>query len=561
MPSYDYIVVGAGAAGSIVAARLIQNGYSIAIVEASGNYLNNEYVYTPFDSVLLWDFPTYQPPYNPPFSQWNFDFQTKLRSYKYPRGTGIGGSSTHHGLLCLRGSPTVYDDWAEVTNDRSWSYKSLLPYFKDIERCTYAIGKPEIKNRGRKGWLTVTKPEPEGLDMVFLKACDNIGMRLNNNPSYEKLDLGTGISSYLDASIDNGFRTNGATQLLAPLLDSPNVKLYKDHFCLKVIIKKGRATGVLIQRQQHAYQADIEESEAGKIEGEVKKIKGNVILCGGTINSPQLLMLSGIGPKQHLEEKGVTCLLDRSGVGFNLQDHLKVSICNIVKSGWQPRGKQATDYPEIAKSIYDLAGKGPLATNGYAAGAEWATPSNTLGPNEPNVHCFHFFFDFRTWDWNEYYKPSNDVFDTTVVETTIADTKGTIKLKTSNPYDVPIIDYNPSEKDLTSLAESVLKIRQVYDDTAYKEYKLVEKYPGRNVNTVDKLKEYIKEHPTSHHACGTCRMGRLDDPLAVVDSTGKVIGLEGLYVIDASIMPSITSQNPILGVYVIAEKLVANLNK
>jgi choline dehydrogenase len=599
--TFDYIVVGLGAAGGVIASRLIQAGYYVALVDAGGDFTENEKVKTPGDLLLLYDHPSYQPPYDPPYDQWSFrtyGTKDKKNTFVYPRGVGFGGSTNHHAMVMFRGSRLVFDEWASITGDQSWAYEGVLPYFKKMETCEYA--KPGDPYRGTDGWLHLTKIEPEAMDFTYLKACQKKGIPINHeqNGDPEKV-LGAG---YWDASIKNGERSYVGSDLIVPTLKQhSNYKLFLYHLVTKVLVEKDakgslKTTGLVAVEQKYAYKADTQNQDASI--GKEKVLKGNVILCGGGINSPQLLMLSGIGPKEHLESVGVPCVLDKPGVGQNLLDHIEVSVIYEITKNWHPRWNDAARYPELARDIYDIQKKGPLASNGVACGFDWHVPSGEKNPLKPDIHSHQFYTYLDTYDIRRDYclaqkamEPYMNRIDpnlayrkepcalnekrvltpvvTNLIEVCHPHAKGYMRLQTKNPFDVPYIQQNlDNDRDLTVLAEGVLLVRSIFNDEEFKgtnpphnvDYGLKEVIPGPQYQSKEQLKEFFKKHSAyGHHISGACRMGRKEDPMAVVDSHGCVIGVEGLFVADASIMPTICSANPTNVINMMGEKLADDI--
>jgi len=583
--NFDYIIVGLGAGGSVVASRLIEAGLNVALVDAGSNYTYNSKITTPSEAVSLYNFPTYQPPYEPEYDQWVFNslggFNSK-KEYVYSRGTGVGGSSNHHAMTMFRGSPSVYDEWATITNDSSWKYKNLLRLFKKIENCEYA--EKNDKYRGKDGWLNITKVEPESLDITFIDACMKMGFPLSNNQNGNpKNILGTG---FWDASIKKGERSAPAVDLLLPITQKyKNHKWFLNHFVKKLILEKSNSNincvGVKIIEQKYAYGADTQNDS--KYVGKTKKIYGKVILCCGAINTPQILMLSGVGDKEHLKEHNIKCLLNRTGVGQNVQDHAKVCIVNKINKHWHPRSTQGLRYPEICKSIYDLQKLGPYASNGSCCGLDCHVPSGEKISNRPDIHCQTIYAYFRNLNWEEDYcikpttlKDCNFNVDrlytphiSTIIECCHPKARGYIKLKSSKWYDPPLIQEGlDNEDDLKILIEGVNIIRQIYKSDSFKgkdfpnneNYDLLEVLPGVEYDSYDKIKSYIINNCLNgHHIVGTCRMGRSDDKMAVVDSKCNVIGISNLKIVDGSVMPTICSQNSALPIYMIAEKVAEQI--
>lgn len=587
---YDYIIVGMGAAGSVLAARLAEDPSSrIAVVEAGDNYLDHPLVKTPLSNLYLWDHPSYQPKngeYLPPYKEWIYKTAPQYNGsvYKYPRGAQFGGSASHHSLVAFKSDRTTFDEWVEITQDPIWSYENIQQYYNKTE-CNW---NPPVNenNHGRDGWLHITKSLPEYTQLMLVKAGMKMGMPFAKDFNGDANDptqiMGIG---YFDMMVNKvtGERSSGAKDLLMPILSRHgNITIIPNSLTTKIIIQDGVARGIEYEQGNHNYGADT-LFRLDNCRRNIIYASKEVILCAGAINTPQLLMLSGIGCSKQLNRHGIGVIANRPGVGKNLLDHMEATLVNKVNMPYS----YAASWPSDPSSIPDammttlsddpsflsnfLGGQGPYSSNGIPAGFDIKVKSS--GDKNPlridlHVHSFNFFFagfNLKEILSSPIYDPCS-FYHTFLLEVSHPEANsGTISLRSADPHDMAIIDERlwSSDRDVSVLAEGIEISRQLgnkVNELAGCEIIGEEVWPGAQYHG-ESLKEFLKSYSAfGHHICGTCRMGQVNDNMAVVDSRLKVIGVSNLRIVDASIFPTITSANPCWTVYAVAE-LAADMIK
>jgi len=441
------------------------------------------------------------------------------RQLATPRGKVIGGSSSINGMIYVRGHSKDFDHWAE-SGAQGWAYADVLPYFKRMESWHSGGHSGDKAWRGDKGPLHITRgPRKNPLTKAFVKAGEQAGYPVTGDYNGQQQE---GFGPF-DSTIWKGRRWSAANAYLRPALKRPNCDLIRA-FARKVVIENGRAVGVEVER-------------GGKIE--VIGANVEVIIAASSLNSPKLLMLSGIGPAAHLAEHGIDVVADRAGVGQNLQDHLELYI------------QQAATKPVSLFKHWNLWGKAKI-------GAQWLFTKTGLGASNqfesaafvrskagmeyPDIQ-YHFLPIAVRYDgqvaaeghgYQAHVGPMRSV------------SRGQVTLKSSNPKDDPRIQFNymSAPSDWEDFRTCIRLTREIFGQEAFAPYRGHEIQPGTDVQSDEALDAFIKEHVESaYHPCGTCKMGRADDPMAVVDHETRVIGVEGLRVADSSIFPRITNGN------------------
>jgi choline dehydrogenase len=588
-----HIVVGAGAAGSIVAARLAENPENkVLVIELGPNNSGNPIIATPGDYSFLWDNPLGLQP-----SPTSLAFETITqdgRTYRYPRGNGFGGSVNHHSVIDGRGSPKIYDNIAALVGDSQWSYNQLLPYFKKMENYHQPVDK---EYHGTQGWLQVQQHKGKSpLHADMIQAAHQatkapIQKDLSGNPKNNN-----GIS-YVDIQVDQeGKRSASYENLLNPYLkDKKNIIILFNTLATKIIIdqKDGamRASGVQVMHKPHAYQIDnsATDVQSNAYKAPLKALfnaKKEIILSGGAINTPQLLLLSGIGPKDHLEKVGVPVILDLPGVGSDLMDHNEIAITyeiNPEKMIWPSQATLIVDNIDkaLAKTSNAQKKKELQALRDkyakYADKQEQKVSPGTViidwysGMPTDIEHDLHiaaserFWFDFDFKDKiklpdgksrGDYFKSEIDitnsnfprVFGHFLLEVLkVSHNAGSIRLASSNPTTQAILDLALYKDDeaVERMARGILQVREIVKHPLLKQYYLLDEagnpkeiFPGAQVKTIEQLKDYIKRWSAfGHHISGTAKMGKADNPNAVVDTKLRVTGIPNLRVIDTSVYP------------------------
>lgn len=529
---FDYIVVGAGSAGCVLANRLSAAGYSVQLLEAGPPDYRLDYrLHMPaaLSHVLAND--TYN---------WFYhsapEPHLNNRSLYCPRGRTLGGSSSINGMIFVRGNPGDFDRWAQLSGFAEWDYAHCLPYFKQAE--TTANGADEY--RGRQGPLQVSRGEMHNpLFKVFLEATRQAGHPWRDDLNgAEQEGFGT-----FDRTIYKGRRCSAARAYLADHKNRPNLQVQTRCRVLKLATDKQRVTGVHYQ-QANALGGKQQKFSAARCE---------VILCGGAINSPQLLMLSGIGDADALRALSIPTVQHLPGVGKNLQDHLEVYVQQacIQPVSIYPALKWYNQIP-IGIHWY-LLNRGAGATNHFEAGG--FVRSSPAVPY-PDIQ-YHFLpvamrYDGAASAGTHGYQAHVGPMKPT--------SRGAVTLASNNPLDAPHIQFNyaQTDNDRQVMRAAIRSARDVFAQDAFAPFRGAELAPGAGVQSDRQLDEFVQAHGESaYHPSCSCRMGK--DAMAVVDGGGRVYGMDNLRVIDASIMPEITNGNLNAPVIMLAEKLAAQM--
>ncbi|MFT4619531.1 MAG: choline dehydrogenase [Sulfitobacter sp.] len=506
----EYIIVGAGSAGCAIAYRLAEAGKSVIVIEHGGTDAG-PFIQMP--AALSY-------PMNMKRYDWGYSSEPEPhlggRRLACPRGKVIGGSSSINGMVYVRGHARDYDHWAESGAD-GWAYADVLPYFKRMETWH---GEGDASWRGTDGPLHISRgPRDNPLVQAFAKAGEEAGYETTNDYNGEKQE---GFGPF-EATIYKGVRWSTANAYLRPALKRENCTLIRG-LAQRVVIKDGRATGVEIIRNGRT---------------EVIEASAEVILSASSINSPKLLMLSGIGPAAHLAEHGIAPVADRAGVGQNLQDHLELYI------------QMAAKQPVSLFKHWNLIGKAMI-------GAQWLFTKTGLGASNQFESC-GFIRSREGVDYPDlqfHFLPIAVRYDGKVaaeghgfqahVGPMRSPSSGAVTLRDADPASDPVIRFNymSEEQDWIDFRKAIRLTREIFAQPAFAAHAKHEIQPGAQAQTDDELDDFIREHAESaYHPCGTCKMGRADDPMAVVDADCRVIGVEGLRVADSSIFPRITNGN------------------
>lgn len=506
----DFVIIGSGSAGSAMAYRLSEDGrHSVIVIEFGGTDIG-PLIQMPAALSFPMNMETYD---------WGFSTEPEPhiggRSLVTPRGKVVGGSSSINGMVYVRGHARDYDHWSE-SGARGWSYADVLPYFKRMEN----------SHGGQEGWRGTNGPlhvqrgrRDNPLFKAFVDAGQQAGFEVTDDYNGEKQE-GFGP---MEQTIHNGRRWSAANAYLKPALKRPNVKLVKG-LARKIVMEGKRAVGV--------------EIEAGRTFSTIRA-RREVIIAASSINSPKLLMLSGIGPAAQLKEHGIEVVADRPGVGQNLQDHLEVYI-------QQECTQPITLYSKLnlfskakigAEWLFFKTGDG--ATNHFESAA---FVRSKAGVEYPDIQ-YHFLPVAIRYDGKA--AAESHGFQAHVGPMR-SKSRGSVTLRSANPREKPVIKFNymSHEDDWADFRHCVRLTREVFGQDAFAPYRGAEIQPGANVQSDDEIDNFIREHVESaFHPCGTCKMGSVDDPMAVVDQECRVIGVEGLRVADSSIFPRITNGN------------------
>ena len=511
MMQSDYIIIGAGSAGCAMAYRLAQAGRQVLVIEHGGTDAG-PFIQMP--AALSY-------PMNMPRYDWGYHTEPEPflnnRVLATPRGKVIGGSSSINGMVYVRGHARDFDHWAEQ-GATGWGYADVLPYFKRMENWHGDQGDPSW--RGSDGPLHITRgPRGNPLTRAFVQAGQQAGYPVT--PDYNgQSQEGFGA---MEATIWQGRRWSAANAYLKPALKHPNCTLIRA-FARRVIITDGRATGVEISR--------------GGIT-EVIEARAEVIIAASSINSPKLLLLSGIGPAAHLAEHGIPLVANRAGVGQNLQDHLEMYI------------QMAAIQPISLYKYWNLLGKGLLGAQWLLTGKGLAASNqfescgfirSRAGVDYPDIQ-FHFIPIAVRYDGKAAVRGHG--FQAHVGPMRSA-SRGAVTLRSGDPAAPPkiLFNYMSDPQDWVDFRTCIRLTREIFAQDAFAPFRGAEIQPGAAAQTDAELDAVIRAHTESaYHPCGTCRMGRADDPGAVVDPATRVIGVDGLRLADSSIFPRVTNGN------------------
>ena len=519
----DYIIVGAGSAGCVLADRLSADGtHQVVLLEYGGS---DRSIFIQMPAALAYPMNT---------KRWNWGYESEPephlngRRLNCPRGKGLGGSSSINGLVYVRGNALDFERWKEDEGATGWGYADVLPYFKRAE------GRAEGGNeyRGGDGPLSTSYgPLDNPLHQAWLDATQQAGYSLTEDYNgYAQEGFGR-----MDMTVRDGTRCSAAKAYLYEARKRPNLKVIEKALVTRILFEGTRAVGV-------------EYEQAGQIHQ--LRAAREVILSGGPINSVQLLKLSGIGPADELKANGIEVRADRPGVGANLQDHLEFYF------------QMACTQPITLYGKANLLGKAMV-------GAQWLFGRSGLGASNQFESCgfirsragikypdiqYHFFPMAINYDGSSL--ATEHGFQAHVGPMR-SKSRGTVTLKSAHPREKPkiLFNYMSHPDDWAEMRACVRLTREIFQQPAFAPFRRCEIQPGADIVTDAQIDAFIAEHVESalHPSC-TCKMGSPRDPMAVVDPELRVIGVQGLRVVDSSVMPTITTGNLNAPTIMIGEK-------
>ena len=582
---YEYIVVGSGAGGGPLAANLARNGARVLLLEAGSDpetYLYQVPCFHPYsteEKEMAWDFFVHHYSRD---EQRDFKYKPEDGGVFYPRAGTLGGCTAHNAMITVYPHESDWDDIAGMTGDDSWRAGNMRRYFERLENCTYADpGDAGRSGHGFSGWLSTSLVDPrlaigdrQIVDTVIGAALRG-GLRgvverlrsdrkIHFDPNDQRNTGAEGLTSRIPLATFGG-RRNGTREYIrvvqAAFPDRLVVRL--NHLVTRVLFDEGqRATGVECLFGKHAYAADPGFDPKATYERVEYRCSREVILAGGAFNTPQLLMLSGIGPKAHLEKHGIACRVDRPGVGQNLQDRYEVGVVSTMKHDFkilEGATFQPPAYGEEGDACFRewQKGVGMYTSNGAIV----ALISRSMpGQRNPDLFIFALPGNFQGYypGYSADIERSRNFLTWAILKAHTNNTSGEVRLLSADPRQRPYVNFHyfaegtdDAGEDLDAVVNGIMLARQM---NARNHAIDEERVPGPQYKTRAELAKWVTDNAWGHHASCSARIGRPDDRMAVVDSRFRVIGTKGLRVVDASVFPRIPGFFIVTPIYMISEK-------
>ena len=518
---YDYVIIGGGSAGCVLAARLSEMAGAKVLLLEAGPRDRDPFIHMPVGFFKMTSGPL----------TWGYETaplrHANNRVAVYPQARVLGGGSSINAEIYTRGCPEDYDAWAAEFGCKGWGWKDLKPYFIKSEGNTRLGG----GEHGVDGPLAVSDlVSPNRVSLAYVQGCMDFGMPHNPDFNSGKQE-GAGL---YQTTIRDGRRCSAAVAFLKPAKHRPNLTVRTGVFVTRILVEKGRAVGVEI----------VEGGRPRRIEA-----KSEVILTAGAIGSPKLLMLSGIGPAAHLKERGVAVIHDLPGVGQNLHDHFSTDVTWVLNGPHSYDKYKKLHWKAWAGLQYALFRSGPVASNIVEAGAFWWSDRKEKTPDLQ----FHFLAGAGVEEGVGTVPGGNGA--TCNSYHTRPRSRGSVTLRSSDPADAPIVDPNSFAEpyDLDRHIDAIKITQEVGRTRSMRRFVAAEHFPGPACKTRKDYEEAARANArSSYHPVGTCKMG--SDKMAVVDMALNVRGIECLRVCDSAIMPRVNSSNTNAPTIAIAEK-------
>ena len=511
---YDYIIIGGGSAGCVTANKLVNNKANVLLIEEGGDY-KNPFLKMPAGFIPMLDGSPYHR-----FHKTINQKQLNGRQHDIAQGKILGGGSSINGMVYMRGRPSDYEIWEKEVDDKFWSWEHLLNSYVTLE------GNQRLNNKyhGINGPLKVSDPKyvVKGTDL-YIKTMQGLGLPFNSDFN-DGNQYGVGL---MQLTTNYGKRCSAVDAFIDPIRDNNKLNIKLKNIVTKIIIEKNKAIGV-------------EVFEKGKIN---KYFANNeVIITAGTYISPKILMHSGIGDEEELKSHNIKTIVNLKGVGKNLQDHHEVPYVVSTKKGYG-YFKQDKGLRKIINGLqYILFNSGPVTSNA-AETCAFLNPTDLKDNIDPPIKLYCVQIMYTDRDTKDL-KPNHGLTLTSCIMNPKA--RGDVKLSSANPLDLPLINPNffSNQDDLKLMIDSVKFARSVVKSKPLSDIVIDETLPGKNIKTNEDLINYCKRTvKTNWHPVGTCKMGKEDDPYAVLNNKLQVYGIENLRVFDVSMMPKLVSGN------------------
>jgi choline dehydrogenase len=520
--AFDYIIVGAGSAGCVLADRLTEDGHSTVLLLEYGGSDRSVFIQMPAALSIPMNSKTYS---------WGYRSEPEPhlggRRIACPRGKVLGGSSSINGMVYVRGHPLDFQRWEEE-GARGWGYQNVLPYFRRAESFQGSAD----AYRGDAGPLTTAhgyKRNP--LYDAFIEAGREAGYAVSLDLNGERQEA----FGALGMTVKDGVRWSTANAYLKPAMKRPNLRVATHALATQIVFNERRATGVRYQRRGRE---------------QIAMARREVILCGGPINSPQLLKLSGVGPAKELRSFGIEVVADRAGVGENLQDHLEFTFQVASKQPITLFSHTGLFRRALIGAEWLMRGRGLGASNHFEAGG---FIRSRAGVRYPDIQ-FHFLPMAVAYDGSKLAREHGFQVHAGPMR---SKSRGWVRLRSADPADPPKIQFNymSHAEDWIETRACVRLTREIIAQRAFDPYRGREIMPGADCVSDEAIDAFVRDDiDTAYHPSCSCKMGSPSDPSAVVDPETRVIGVEALRVVDSSIMPSITNGNLNAPTIMLAEK-------